>query len=361
MLRERIAAPDWDMWLTLAGNVLERLADAKDARRAQPKARTAAPSADLTPPPEASPGKAAMPERPPQSPPQGRAKVERSPRPVALRAGRRLNRATGVVAVSALVDSAVAHCRGRFHDRALDAPLAASTLSLLASVQGTVDPRPSSRAIRDALYGLAALTGLAGSACRIFGVGEPMGRLSWRNLLDRAPPGVPGALMLSGMVGFLAERVRNDRPGTTSRIFGLPAGRVVGLATSSGLAWTIAEAGMRVRQASRDPLTYVPVAVPPAAMVAIGRAALGVTKLPRPATRWLLRGTVLAGFAASVLRLHRVARASDGGRGWWRALINEPPAQVLPAFTGLALAGLAALDMLEYGGARGPATEATRS
>ena len=48
----------------------------------------------------------------------------------AVEAARGLNRAAGMLAASVLMDSAVEHYRGSFHNKAMYAPLASSALSL---------------------------------------------------------------------------------------------------------------------------------------------------------------------------------------------------------------------------------------
>src|SRR4051812_31874837 len=69
-----------------------------------------------------------------------------------------------------------------------------------------------------------------------------------------APLGAPAALVLSGLLGFVAERVRDNEPGTPVTVFGRPAGRVMAAVTAAGLVGTVGEAGLlHFRGAYHDP------------------------------------------------------------------------------------------------------------
>src|ERR1700761_4452056 len=59
-----------------------------------------------------------------------------------VRAARRLNRASGMLALSVLADSAIEHYRGAFKNPAMYTPLVVSTLSVAVSAHGTGDKRP---------------------------------------------------------------------------------------------------------------------------------------------------------------------------------------------------------------------------
>jgi hypothetical protein len=264
------------------------------------------------------------------------------------RAGRRLNRAAGVIAASVLADSAIEHYRGSFHNKAMLAPLITASLSLAASGHGVTDRRTGPHWLRDCAYAAAGLTGLIGTAFHIYNVGKRPGGVGWQNLFYGAPIGAPAALVLSGTMGFLAERVRDTPPGTVPTIAGLPAGRVVAAAVSAGLLGTVGEAGLlHFRGAYQDPFMYLPVTVPPVAAALIGNAALGQTGIRRRATRLLLRLTAALGFAGSGFHIYGVGRGMGGWRNWRQNLLNGPPIPAPPSFTGLALAGLAALGLME--------------
>lgn len=266
----------------------------------------------------------------------------------AVRAARRLNRAAGVIAASVLADSAVEHYRGSFHNKAMFAPLVTASLSLAASAHGHTDRRSSPHRVRDAIYAAAGLTGLVGTGFHIFNITKRPGGFSWQNLFYSAPIGAPAALVLSGMTGFLAERVRDTTPGAFPTIAGLSAGRVVAAAVGGGLLGTVGEAGLlHFRGAYHDPFMFLPVTVPPVAAAMIGNAAVGKTNVRRGTARFWLRFTSVLGFVGAGFHAFGVARNMGGWRNWRQNLLNGPPIPAPPSFTGLALAGLAALGLME--------------
>ena len=287
------------------------------------------------------PGPARLPPmRFPASPP-----VERR---AALRAGRRLNRAAGTIAASVLFDSAVEHYRGSFANKAMFTPLVTSALSLAASLHGTRDRSPAAHAARDAAYSVAGLTGVVGTGFHLYNIGKKPGGFCWQNLFYSAPLGAPAALVLSGLMGFLAERVRSNTPGTPPTILGLPAGRALAATTGVGLLGTVGEVGLlHFRGAYHNPVMFLPVTVPPVAAALLGGSALGQARAPRRFTRWWLRLTALLGVAGVGFHAMGVARNMGGWRNWSQNLLNGPPVPAPPSFTGLALAGLAALGLLE--------------
>ena len=266
----------------------------------------------------------------------------------AIHAARRLNRAAGVLAASVLADSAVEHYRGQFHNKAMLTPLITASLSLAVSAHGNADTRPAAHRARDGVYLLAAVTGLVGTGFHLYNVLSKPGGLTWQNLFYSAPLGAPAALSLSGVMGFLAERVRDTPPGLSPMIGGVAAGRVVGIATSVGLLGTMGEAGLlHFRGNYQNPFMYAPVSLPPVAAAALGLTALGRTGQRSRLTRALLRLTAAMGYAGAGFHLRGVARQMGGWRNWSQNVLNGPPVPAPPSFTGLAMAGLAALGLLE--------------
>lgn len=267
---------------------------------------------------------------------------------VSVRAARRLNRASGILAASVLADSAVEHYRGSFHNKAMFAPLVTSTLSIIAGLHGVADQRPAAHRTRDGIYAAAALTGLAGTAFHIWNVKRQPGGMSWLNLFYRAPVGAPLALLLSGLLGFSAERVRGNEPGAPPRLFGLPAGRLLAAITSGGLLGTVGEAGLlHFRGAFHNPAMYLPVTMPPIAAGLLAHAATGQTSVQRRFSAIWLRLTAAMGLMGTVFHAVGVARNMGGWRNWRQNLLNGPPLPAPPSFTGLAAAGLAALGLLK--------------
>jgi hypothetical protein len=266
----------------------------------------------------------------------------------AVRAARRLNRAAGVLAASVLADSAVEHYRGAFQNTAMFTPLVTASLSLAVSAHGHTDTRPTPHPVRDGIYLLAGITGAVGTLFHAYNVGKRPGGLTWQNLFYAAPIGAPAALILSGLMGFLAERVRDTTPGTSPSIAGLSAGRVVAAASGAGLIGTVGEAGLlHFRGAYNNPFMYAPIAIPPVAAALLGNAAVGPSQRRRHILRWWLRLTAALGFAGVGFHIRGVARQMGGWRNWTQNLLNGPPIPAPPSFTGLALAGLAALGLLE--------------
>ena len=274
--------------------------------------------------------------------------VPRVDRQAHVSAARRLNRAAGTLAASVLVDSAIEHYRGSFHNEAMVTPLITATLSLLASAHGTADSRRGAHLARDLVYAGAGLTGLIGTGFHIYNISKKPGGFSWQNLFYSAPLGAPAAVTLSGMLGFLSERLRHNVTDVRPTILGLPAGRVVGLMTSLGLLGTVAESGLlHFRGSYHNPAMYLPVTMPPVAAALLGASALGEAGQRKPFTRWWLRFTALLGLVGSGFHAIGVARSMGGWRNWRQNLIDGPPIPAPPSFTGLAIAGLAALGLLE--------------
>ena len=267
---------------------------------------------------------------------------------VAVRAARRLNRAAGILAGSVLFDSAIEHYRGSFENKAMFTPLVVASLSVLASLHGTSDRTRGAHGGRDVAYAIAGVTGLVGTGFHVYNVGKQPGGFIFQNLFYSAPLGAPAALSLSGLMGFLSERVRDNRPGRRPTILGLSAGRVVAALTGIGLLGTMGEAGLlHFRGAYHNPVMFVPVTIPPVGAALLANAAFGRSGTPRGLTRWWMRLTTLMGFAGVGFHAYGVSRNMGGWRNWSQNVLNGPPLPAPPSFTGLALAGLAALGLLE--------------
>ncbi len=265
-----------------------------------------------------------------------------------VKAARRLNRAAGLLATSVLADSAVEHYRGSFQNRAMYTPLLTAALTLAVSGHGLKDKRPAAHAVRDSVYALGGITGLIGTGFHLYNVSKRPGGFSWLNLFYGAPLGAPFALLLAGLLGFTAERVRDNAPGVTPRILGMPAGRAMAALTGMGMLGTVGEAGLlHFRGAYHDPAMFLPVTVPPVAAGLLANTALGERGQDRWFTRWWLRLTAGVGLAGVGFHMFGVARNMGGWRNWKQNVLNGPPIPAPPSFTGLALAGLAALGLLE--------------
>ncbi|HEY7576330.1 MAG TPA: hypothetical protein VH855_01940 [Acetobacteraceae bacterium] len=284
-------------------------------------------------------------------PPPARRPLAISPRQdraAHIRAARRLNRSAGILASSVLADSAVEHYRGSFENRAMYLPLAVGLLSLVVSGHGVGDQRTGAHVVRDSVYAIAGATGLAGTGFHLYNVAKRPGGFSWLNLFYAAPVGAPVALLLSGLLGFTAERVRDNAPGVTPRILGFPAGRAMAALSALGMLGTVGEAGLlHFRGAYHDPAMFLPVSVPPVAAGLLGNVALAPRGRDRWFTRWWLRLTAAVGLVGVGFHIFGVARNMGGWRNWSQNVLNGPPIPAPPSFTSLALAGLAALGLLE--------------
>ena len=263
-------------------------------------------------------------------------------------AARRLNRAAGTLAASVFADSAVEHYRGSFKNKAMLTPLIVSALSIATSIHGTADRRPLSHIARDATYALAAVTGLVGTGFHFFNVGKKTGGFCWQNLFYGAPLGAPFAILLSGLIGFCSERVRETSRWKVPTIFKLPAGRTMAAVIGAGLLGTTAEAGLlHFRGAFHNPLMLLPVTLPPVGALLMGFAAAGPPGRNLFVTRWFLWLLTAMGFAGSALHAYGISRAMGGWRNWSQNVIDGPPLPAPPSFAGLALAGLAALGLMD--------------
>ena len=281
-----------------------------------------------------------------ESPPSRR--CEGSPASAVVVAARRLNRAAGTIATSVLIDSAMEHYRGNFHNKAMWTPLVTASLSIAVSVHGLSDKRHGAHPLRDVVYAGAGLVGAIGTAFHVYNVTKKVGGFNWQNIFYSAPLGAPAAMSLSGLMGFLAERVRDNEPAGDPKVFGLPAGRVVAATTAVSLLGTTAEAGLlHFRGAFHNPAMLLPVTMPPVAAALLGAAAAGEAEKDRRISRSWMVATAAMGVAGVAFHAYGVSRGMGGWRNWRQNAFAGPPLPAPPSFTGLALAGLAALALLK--------------
>jgi hypothetical protein len=269
-------------------------------------------------------------------------------RTATVRAAQRLNRGSALLAASVLMDSAVEHYRGGFTNRAMYTPLLVSALTLAISAHGTTDRRPDIHHVRHGVAVAAAATGLAGTGFHFWNVLKRPGRLDWQNLFYGAPVGAPMAILLAGLLGTAAEWVR-DTPGhVPPRLFGIPAGRALAALSGLGLLGTSGEAALlHFRGAFQNKAMFAPVTIPPVGAALLLNAAVA----PKSREHWLarvwLRLTMLMGLAGVGFHAWGIHRAMGGWRNWSQNVVDGPPLPAPPSFTGLALAGLAALGLLQ--------------
>ena len=175
------------------------------------------------------------------------------------------------------------------------------------------------------------------------------GGFSFQNLFYAAPLGAPYALILSGLLGAAAEWVRDAEPEEPT-LFGIEADRILSAITSAGLAGTIAEAGLlHFRGAFQNTAMLIPVTLPPISAALLARLACDRkrTASSHRLTRTWLHATALMGIAGVLFHSYGVARMMGGWRNWRQNFFDGPPLPAPPSFTGLALAGLAAIRLKE--------------
>lgn len=261
-----------------------------------------------------------------------------------ITAARSFNRSSAMLALSVLTDSTVEHYRASYRNPAMFTPLISSVLSLFAGVHGNADRKRRSHPVRHVIYGTAAAAGLAGTCFHLYNVTKHTGGWSWSNLFYGAPLGAPGSLLLSGGLGAVAERLR-DNPDDEPRLFGFRAGKVLGLVAGAGLAITAAEAGLlHFRGSFQHKAMFAPVTIPPVTAVLLTAAALAPPGRRGWAKLWL-RATTALGFIGMGFHIRGVARCHGGWRNWSQNVLTGPPIPAPPGFTALALAGLAALRL----------------
>jgi hypothetical protein len=265
---------------------------------------------------------------------------------VNVQAARSCSRSAALLALSVCADSAMEHYRGSFNNAAMYAPPVASLLALAASMHGSQDTHPHRHGLRDTVFSAAGATGLAGTAFHLFNVMKRPGGVSWHNLFYAAPIGAPAALLLAGLLGSCAERLR-DGSMPQPVLFGLPAAQALALAAGLGLAGTACEAALlHFRGAFQHRAMYAPVIVPPIASALLLNAALRPSPDPWFTRLWL-RVTALLGYAGVAFHARGIARYHGGWLAWSQNLYNGPPLPAPPSFSALALAGLAALRLRE--------------
>jgi hypothetical protein len=268
------------------------------------------------------------------------------------RAPRLLNAATATLAASVLSDSTTEHYRAGFHNPAMFvAPLISASVFVTAT-RAALRSDTGGR-IRESIFTASVLTGLVGFGFHLANTSRRIGGWSSSaNVFYGAPVAAPLAATMAGVLGMVASRIGHhhaskDHARLPVSASGFRAGHLVGAIAAAGLAGTAVEAAaLHFRGAFQNPLMYAPVIVPPLAAATLATAAWSRSAATRSAARMLLRLTGLLGIAGSGLHAWGVHRRMGGWHNWRQNLFAGPPLPAPPAFTGLSLAGLAALEML---------------
>jgi hypothetical protein len=267
-------------------------------------------------------------------------------KPEHIAAARYLNGGAALLAFSVLSDSALEHYRGAFHNPAMYLAPSVSAVTLANSLHMTATPEHYGAA-RTMLAGLALATGLGGFGFHAYNLAKREGGFSLLNLFYGAPLGAPWALTLAGLAGLGGSRlVRESEENRRGRLCGLAAGPLLAWGTAAGLLGTVAEAALlHYRGAFHDPFMFVPVTLPP-----VTAAALAMTAINPDYRRWakpLLQATAAIGVVGAGFHAYGVSRNMGGFYNWSQNLLNGPPLPAPPSFTGVALAGLGALKLVD--------------
>jgi hypothetical protein len=257
-----------------------------------------------------------------------------------------LNAAAATLAATVLSDSTTEHYRARFHNRAMFvAPLISA--SVLVTASRAACRSDSGGILRATIFTASALTGLVGFGFHLANTSRRIGGWSSStNVFYGAPVAAPLAATMAGVLGMIAARVTT--PATPAG-----AGNFIAVLAAAGLVGTSAEAAaLHFRGAFQNPLMYAPVVVPPLAASALATAAYTGSSATRRAAATLLHLTGWLGIVGSGLHAWGVHRRMGGWRNWRQNLFVGPPLPAPPAFTGLSLAGLAALNLLGHDEAR---------
>ena len=91
----------------------------------------------------------------------------------------------------------------------------------------------------------------------------------------------------------------------------------------------------------------LPVTLPPVGALAASSRGCGRRGAIIGFTRWWMRLLAAMGFAGVGFHAYGVSRNMGGWRNWSQNILNGPPLPAPPSFAGLALAGLAALGLME--------------
>ncbi|MBL8661044.1 MAG: hypothetical protein JNM75_14975 [Rhodospirillales bacterium] len=274
--------------------------------------------------------------------------------PEAALAARRVRDGAAILGASVLLDSAMEHYRGRFHNAAMYLAPATAAISIAAALA-----EPRRERLETPLrigHALALTVGFAGLGFHVYNVAKRPGGFSWNNLFYAAPLGAPGALVLSGLLGLASEaptglgreRHRDDEHWTER--YGEEGRFLAAVAGASLLAETAEVWLLHFRGAFHNPAMYLPVSLPPAAAASLLAQAIAPRRGSRAFARLSLRATAVLGFAGTGFHIYGVQRNMGGWRNWHQNALAGPPTPAPISFTGLALAGLAALDLIDAAG-----------
>jgi hypothetical protein len=261
-------------------------------------------------------------------------------------AARQLYAGSAALAFSVLADSGLEHYRGGFHNKVMFIAPTVSALTLAESSRHTLNPAVES-GVDSVVYATAILTGVVGTGFHIYNTAKREGGFNWLNLFYGAPLAAPIGITFAGLFSMTSKLIESHTD-SFPKLAGLPIGLLLSIGATGGLLGTAAEAGLlHFRGAFQDPFMYLPVTVPPAAAAALSIATMYPSGARRKAARFLLKSTALLGFAGMGFHAYGIQRNMGGWRNWSQMILQGPPLPAPPSFTGMALAGLAALALQE--------------
>lgn len=286
--------------------------------------------------------------------PAARASVQAEP-VAAVRASRRVRHGAAILGGSVLFDSAMEHFQGGFHNRAMYAAPVTAAVSVAASL---AEPDPDRiEALPSLGHAVSAVVGVAGLGFHLYNVTKRPGGWSWNNLFYAAPLGAPGALALSGLLGLVSESAAalglprpdgSDEDREEDRWLHHQEGRALAAVAGGSLLAETAEVWLlHFRGAFHNPAMYLPVTIPPAAALLLFRVAAASHPRKHALTRLALRITAALGVVGTGFHIYGVQRNMGGWRNWRQNALVGPPTPAPISFTGLAFAGLAALDLID--------------
>lgn len=255
-----------------------------------------------------------------------------------------------VIAVLALFVTAEAwlgHLRTDFRFRVQYVALGIGGLLAGAAVGALMWPGAGwMQTVLRAAGGVAAVGGLIGMLYHHwYGMTkQPAGYRLWlHHVMYGAPQLAPLALTVLGALAFVTAHALTGEP----TLWGLPVWRVLLWIAAVGLGASVVQAGfLHYRGAFNTPLMYVPLVIPPLAVIGsiwMAAAPSAAASLPLRAALWL---TFLTGFVGLGMHLRGLDRQMGGLHLALFNLLQGPPPVAPAVFAGLAAVGLAAIELV---------------
>ncbi|HJU65231.1 MAG TPA: hypothetical protein VJ596_06110, partial [Gemmatimonadaceae bacterium] len=245
-----------------------------------------------------------------------------------------------------IAESWLGHFRSGFPLRAQYTPLAIGGLLAVSGISAAIAPAAPWTHVGLRIAGVAAvITGVIGVGYHHwYGIVEKAGGYRWllHYLMYGAPQLAPLSLSVVGALAFVDAHAL----GGQDALWGTSiSGSFLGIVTV-GLAGAIAQAGiLHYRGAFNTPLMYVPLMIPPLAVLAgawMWASPGTASHLAMRVSLWL---TLLTGFVGLGMHLRGVDRQMGGLHVPLVNLLQGPPPLAPAVFAGLSAVGLASLEL----------------